>query len=175
MLVPSVVLLASWAVPDLWSTGPIFAWELIGRLSPFDAAAAIAPPACGAVLLAISVLPLGDATRAAAAILCGAIALALPLLSGSPNVVVPGYLALVAALLAASGGAWLIGIAKRALIAHALHALLPAALLVAFFARVAIGEDPAGYLAGFKAPVLIWAATAATAWGISRFLPERSR
>ncbi len=175
MLVASAVLLAGWGVPDLWSTGPIFAWELIGRLSPFDAAAAIAPPACGAVLLAISVLPLSDEARAAAAILCGSIALALPLLSSSPNVVVPGWLALIAAVLAASGGAWLIRVAERPRIAQALHALMPAALLIAFSARVATGEDPAGYLAGFKAPVLIWAASAAAAWGISRFLPERAR
>ena len=155
-------LIGLWFVPETWIAGPIFQWEIIGGAGIRGAAAAVAGPACGALLLILLLAPSPPGWRRVGGAILGATALTLPLLGPATGIGLPVTLVLPAA----AGLALLAAFAMsrgRGAAAHLLLLAVPLATMVRFLVFAALDDLPLTYLAGLKAPVRIWAAGLALA------------
>jgi len=164
----AVLLIGSWVVPDVVADSSHFAWDRLSVAGGFEIAAVLTPPACGALLLLAVMLPIGLRSRAVIGRVVGPAAIVLPLLGTAPAVPVPGWIVAVAAVAGAAAAAFLLH-RGREMWAHVLVGALPMGMLAVWLAGVLSGE-PAGFLAGIKAPIVVYAGMLATAVSAGKLL-----
>jgi hypothetical protein len=155
------LLLLTWFAPEVVTPAVVFPWDRLPLAGPWGIAAVLAPPACGALLLLALLLPIPFRARALAGRLVGPVAIILPLLGAIPAVPVPGWVVAVAAVAGAAVAAWLLA-RSHDLWGHIAVGALPVAMLSLWLVGLLRGE-PAGFLAGIKAPIVLYAGMLATA------------
>jgi hypothetical protein len=162
------LLIVSWVVPDAIAESAVFAWDRIAAAGAFELAAVLAPPACGALLILAVLLPIRPRSRALMGRVIGPVAVMLPLLGVAPAVPVPGWIVAVAAVAGAAAAAYLLS-REHNLWAHVVLGAMPVAMLGLWLSGV-LGGEPAGFLAGIKAPVVVYAGMLATSTSAGRLL-----
>jgi hypothetical protein len=161
LTVSSLLLIAAWLTPDVAADSYHFPWDRLRTAGAWEIAAVLAPPACGSLLLIAVLLPLPFRIRALFGRLVGPVAIVLPLLGALAAVPVPGWIVAIAAVAGAAVGAFLFARSKAAL-GHLVLAALPAIMIALWLTGLFRGE-PAGFLAPFKAPLILFAGMLATA------------
>ena len=168
LVASAALLIVSWVVPDVVAASAHFAWDRLPVAGPFELAATLAPPACGALLILAVLLPIAPRSRAVMGRVIGPVAIVLPLLGIAPAVPVPGWIVAVAGVAGAAAAALLLA-RERKLWAHVVLGAMPVAMLGVWLAGV-LGGEPAGFLAGIKTPLVVYAGMLATGSSASRLL-----
>jgi hypothetical protein len=161
LVAAAALLIVSWFVPDAIAETSIFPWDRLSMAGPLGIAALLAPPACGALLLLAALLPIQNRTRAVAGRIIGPLAIVLPLLGAETAVPMPGWIVAVAAVAGAAVAAFLYS-KRRDLWSHFVLGALPVGMLGFWLTGVIQGE-PLGFLAGAKAPIVLYAGMLSTA------------
>lgn len=173
LAVSAGLLMLSWVVPDVVADSAHFPWDRLRVGNAFEITAALAPAACGALLLIAVLLPIPIRARAVAGRVVGPAAIVLPLLGAVPAVPMPPWIVAVAAVAGAAAAAVLLS-RSRELWAHVVLGALPVAMVGVWLTGVMSGE-PAGFLAGLKMPIVLYAGMLATAVSAGMLIAPAAR
>lgn len=173
LTVSAGLLMLSWIVPDAIAKSAHFPWDRLRVGGAFEIAAALAPAACGALLLIAVLLPIPLRARAVAGRIIGPAAIVLPLLGAAPAVPMAPWIVAVAAVAGAAAAALLL-VRYRELWAHVVLGALPVAMVGVWLSGVMSGE-PVGFLAGLEAPVVLYAGMLATAVSAGTLIAPAAR
>jgi len=167
---PAAVLLLCWVVPDVVADQLLFSWDRIGSAVGIDLAALLVPAVGGAGLLISTLALRATHHKALAALLIGDAVVVLPCLGSAPPFAMEWWLVLVLALAGLSIVA--VRIARRGspLTGRLLLLVVPLSLLLLAITAVLKDGDPPGYLAAYKAPVILWAGMTAAASSLAALM-----
>ena len=119
--------------------------------------ALLTEPTCGALLLALILLPLSSRNQAVASLVVGLLSLAIPLLLGSPALPLAGSVVLVAALIDIIVAVLIFVFLRVPALGHFALLLVPGVLFATAVFGVTSGRLPAAHLIIFKTPMNIYA------------------
>ena len=169
----ALTLLSMWFVPEVLSSPPVFAFQLIGRCSGGELPGLLANPVAACLVLLLLVLPLPNRSLSLPLVtmLVGVAAVLLPVLSlyslpvertiSIPAIVVGTALGIAASCAFASP-----------LPGYLVLSLVPAGLLLTALYGAVFGEASSVYLSAIKNPISLFAAMLITAVSGARVIKQ---
>jgi hypothetical protein len=155
--ISSAILISTWLIPNVFSGKPVFPFSLVGSTHGSDLVALLTEPTCGALLLALILLPISLRMQATASLVIGLLSLSIPLLLGSPALPLGGPTVLVAALIDITVAVLIFVFLRVPSLGHFALLLVPGVLFATAVFGVTSGRLPAAHLIIFKTPLNIYA------------------
>jgi hypothetical protein len=155
--ISSAILISTWLIPNVFSERPVFPFTLIGSTHGSNLVALLTEPTCGALLLALILLPMSQRMQAGASLIVGLLALSIPLLFGSPALPLDGPTVLGAAAIDIAVAVLILVYLRVPSLGHFALLLVPGILFATAVFGVTSGRLPAAHLILFKTPLNIYA------------------
>jgi hypothetical protein len=155
--ISSAILISTWLIPNVFSENPVFPFTLIGSTHGSNLVALLTEPTCGALLLALILLPMSQRMQAGASLIVGLLALSIPLLFGSPALPLDGPTVLGAAAIDIAVAVLILVYLRVPSLGHFALLLVPGILFATAVFGVTSGRLPAAHLILFKTPLNIYA------------------
>ncbi|MCP4197508.1 MAG: hypothetical protein GY762_10215 [Proteobacteria bacterium] len=155
--ISSAILISTWLIPNIFSVKPVFPFTLIGSTHGSGLVALLAEPTCGALLLALILLPMSQRRQAGASLIVGLLSLSIPLLLGSPALPLDGPTVLGASLIDIAVAVLIFVYLRVPSLGHFALLLVPGVLFATAVFGVTSGRLPAAHLVLFKTPLNIYA------------------
>jgi hypothetical protein len=154
----------------VFSENPVFPFTLIGSTHGSNLVALLTEPTCGALLLALILLPMSQRMQAGASLIVGLLALSIPLLLGSPALPLDGPTVLGAAVIDIAVAVLILVYLRVPSLGHFALLLVPGILFATAVFGVTSGRLPAAHLILFKTPLNIYASMLITGLSASNLL-----
>jgi hypothetical protein len=168
--ISSAILISTWLIPNVFSDKPVFPFSLIGSTHGASLVALLTEPTCGALLLALILLPMSHRMQAGASFIVGLLALSIPLLLGSPALPLDGPTVLGAAVIDIAVAALIFVTLRVPALGHFALLLVPGILFATAVFGVTSERLPAAHLILFKTPLNIYASMLITGLSASALL-----